>query len=344
MLLFVMAFGGAICFIVALVPGFMTDAMIPKILLMVVGIGVWAAGAVIKRQGLTTNWLFPVFLAADLATPAITSVMATPSAPLASISIFVLPTILAAVYSTARLITVQTFVATCCAGYMLLHTGQPWLLVANVLLCQLFAMSSSALAVLMFRRRLHASLELQRLAALTDPLTGVLNRRGLATALDDLLYQAEVGGQGLAVVMLDVDHFKHVNDSLGHGVGDTVLRSLCEVLRGEIRGCDAVARLGGEEFVVVCVAPSERLSEIAHRLHHRIGEELRHFPVTVSVGGVWTPALPVGLAPVHEQFWHLIDEADELLYTAKRLGRDRVVLPPDHLDVENLNQPAEVPA
>jgi diguanylate cyclase (GGDEF)-like protein len=329
-LFFAMAFGGALCWVVAFIPGFMVAGTGPRALMIGVGTALWISGLAIRRYGLTLAWLFPVCLAADAATPLLTSVITTPNAPLASVSIFVLPTVLAAVYCSARQLAVQLTVATACAVLMLGYAHEPAILILNVLLCQLFANSSVAVGVLLFRRRLHASFEQQRLAALTDPLTGVLNRRGLAASLDGLVRAARSAEQGLAVAMLDVDHFKLVNDSLGHGVGDTVLRSLCQVLRHEIRTGDAIARLGGEEFVVVCVAPREELSEIATRLHARIGEELRHFPVTVSIGGVWT-AIPAYEEDVgQEPFWHLIDEADELLYTAKRLGRDRVVLPPDH--------------
>ncbi len=211
--------------------------------------------------------------------------IATPSASLASISIFVLPTVLSAVYCSAWQLAAQVALANLCAVLMLAYGHEPVILILNVMLCQLFGNSSAALGVLMFRRRLRASFDQQRLAALTDPLTGILNRRGLATSLDGLLRAAREAGQGLAVAMLDVDHFKVINDSQGHGVGDTVLRGTVHVLRHEIRTGDAIARLGGEEFVVVCVAPRDELREIATRLHARIGEELRHFPATVSVGG-----------------------------------------------------------
>ncbi len=159
--------------------------------------------------------------------------------------------------------------------------------------------------------------------ALTDPLTGFYNQRYLTRHLQSLLAAGQPNG--LAVIMLDVDHFKLINDQWGHQVGDSALTMIAETLRGRVRVFDSIARYGGEEFVVVMPGTSE-LDAIsaAERLRGAI-EELRFMPetnlshrLTVSVGvSVCEP----GASTTPER---LIQAADHALYAAKRAGRNRV--------------------
>ncbi len=155
-----------------------------------------------------------------------------------------------------------------------------------------------------------------------DPLTGLGNRRRLERLCAELLPAAARDGSPLAVALLDVDHFKQVNDQLGHGAGDRVLVALARALRDNTRGGDIVARYGGEEFVVVVPGLEPALAaEVVERLRRRLGEQ----DWVTIVGSDCTVTVSAGLAsaPAYE-LPLLLQRADEALYRAKRGGRDRL--------------------
>jgi len=159
--------------------------------------------------------------------------------------------------------------------------------------------------------------------ALTDPLTGFYNQRYLSRHLHSLLEAGQPNG--IAVLMLDVDYFKQINDRWGHQVGDAALVLIAQTLRGRVRVFDSIARYGGEEFVVVMPGTGELDAlSAAERLRGAI-EELRFVPetglshpLTVSVG---ISCCPAGDKTTLER---LIQAADQALYAAKRGGRNRV--------------------
>lgn len=164
--------------------------------------------------------------------------------------------------------------------------------------------------------------ELRRLAT-TDPLTGVANRREFMACAEHELARVRRYGRPLALLMLDVDHFKAINDAFGHAAGDEVLRALAVAARDCLRECDIVGRLGGEEFAVVL--PETQLAEaveVAERLRRRL-VELRvcagggeiHFTASVGVSICRSSDATIE-AP--------LSRADHALYTAKRGGRNRV--------------------
>ncbi|MFM4962221.1 diguanylate cyclase [Aeromonas bivalvium] len=160
----------------------------------------------------------------------------------------------------------------------------------------------------------------QALLALSerDPLTGVLNRRGLFR-----LGERGAPGQMRCVVVLDIDHFKRVNDSYGHGCGDEVIRYVARVLVAEVRKDDLVGRIGGEEFAIIMEGVS---GEMAHSICDRIRRQIETGSrqgacppcegVTVSVGGICAQGEP-GLA-------QLLTRADEAMYRVKATGRNGV--------------------
>ena len=159
-------------------------------------------------------------------------------------------------------------------------------------------------------------------AALTDPLTGVQNRRYFDGALREYLDEFGRVGKPVGLMILDLDHFKSINDTHGHDVGDEVLRQVARCLRDFTRHHDVVARIGGEEFAIV--APNMRLEHLvrfADRLRGAIGELAIvtgncHLKVTVSVGlAAWD---------CKKGAVEFFKEADTRLYEAKRLGRNRV--------------------
>lgn len=158
--------------------------------------------------------------------------------------------------------------------------------------------------------------------ATEDPLTRLLNRRGLEDALYVSLAQASRKGSPTAAIMLDIDHFKQINDSFGHELGDHVLQEIAGILGRLSRSSDVVARTGGEEFLVVL--PETELSAartLAERVRLTIGErpllvDGQRIPVTVSLG----VAAAVGEVDLDQ----LSQDADRAMYLAKRAGRNRV--------------------
>ena len=164
-----------------------------------------------------------------------------------------------------------------------------------------------------------------RQAALTDHLTGLPNRRAFESKVNADVRHGEISKGTAALAVFDIDHFKRVNDTYGHEMGDAVLRHVAQTLTRSLRKSDFVARLGGEEFVAVLHdVDGEGFNHIADRIRlavERTPFELdgRTIPVTVSVG----------LAPLPDQypcFTRLFADADNALYQAKGEGRNRVVL------------------
>ena len=160
------------------------------------------------------------------------------------------------------------------------------------------------------------NLELQQLAT-TDQLTGLKNRRYLEARLNDFLSQAN-DGRKLAVLILDIDHFKQVNDTYGHQIGDAVLQELAVRLEAEVGSDDIVVRLGGEEFVVVMpdAAVEAGLAMGNVLCTHMASAAWQHVPVTVSICvAAYVPG---------DQLESLLSRADGFLYKAKANGRNCV--------------------
>lgn len=171
-------------------------------------------------------------------------------------------------------------------------------------------------------------LEIARLSRLSrvDGLTGALNRRGLDDAIPEVAAPEpeDRPGQPLSVVMVDVDHFKRVNDQYGHAVGDEVLRAVARRLGGVLRASDAVVRYGGEEFVLLLPGINlQSAARVAERGRKVVAESPVHaaslsIAVTISCGVA--ERLP------GEARAALMDRADAAMYAAKRAGRNRVEL------------------
>jgi len=167
----------------------------------------------------------------------------------------------------------------------------------------------------------------RRLAAL-DELTGVANRRSIIAALDRDVGRAIRTREPLAVMMVDIDFFKHVNDTHGHLAGDRVLRNVADVIRSRIRAQDIVGRYGGEEFLVVLVDTSAQgARRLAEQLREAVQAASCHWgthrlAVTVSIG-VFGGRLEPG-----DSWDQLIHAADSALYRAKQGGRNRVEMAP----------------
>jgi len=165
---------------------------------------------------------------------------------------------------------------------------------------------------------MNAEVEVRQDAAL-DPLTGLSNRKALRMRFDELHRQAELEGSAIGVVVLDIDHFKAVNDTYGHERGDAVLQAVAFEMRKALREGELVYRLGGEEFLVLLRGDEALASEsIAERLRGAIAAAR---PTGLAI----TASLGVSVTTDGLEYATLFAQADAALYEAKRLGRNRVV-------------------
>lgn len=163
--------------------------------------------------------------------------------------------------------------------------------------------------------------------AITDPLTGVLNRKGFLEHGQRLLDRQQPGDLPMAVLMMDLDHFKQINDRHGHAAGDAVLRHFARLLRAQLRPSDCTGRLGGEEFAALLPGVSEATAmRIAERLRAQLQQQaiasdagVLHASVSIGVQLSTQPALPLET---------LLQAADRALYQAKENGRNQVVAAP----------------
>ena len=160
-----------------------------------------------------------------------------------------------------------------------------------------------------------------------DSLTGILNRRGMQTLLESEWQRSQRYGTPFAVISLDVDHFKRVNDTHGHEAGDNVLVTVASLLAKEVRDTDRVARMGGEEFLVLL--PACRAEVEGQLLAQRLRNLLARTAVTLERGGPLHVTASWGVAGTagHDtSLEELLRRADAALYQGKRQGRDCVVL------------------
>jgi len=214
------------------------------------------------------------------------------------------------IVTSARLLVTRA-----AADEALFYYGLPGSMVASAIL------TSLGVADRLYQQR-HALTEAERRAK-TDPLTGVLNRRSLLEQLDAVCRTARADNLPVAVLFMDLDFFKSINDSYGHAAGDACLAAVIRPIQAELRHSDIIGRYGGEEFVVVLSgADTAAAQPIAERIRERVSEmriEGHGAPIqfTCSIGvassdslGVWGQAL--------------IAQADAAVYAAKRMGRNRV--------------------
>lgn len=196
-----------------------------------------------------------------------------------------------------------------------------------------------------FQDRLRNNYESSLTLALNDALTNVFNRRYLMQYLDTILVKNRDINKSLGILTLDIDHFKKINDTYGHGVGDETLKIFAARIRGCLRDSDTVARMGGEEFVVVLPDTafemasiiSERLRKVIANTTFAVSAPEGQISVTVSIGGAMVPPVPVVNV---EQALKLSDDA---LYDAKHNGRNRVYFAEHGMIEQKPDEPKPAP-
>ena len=211
-----------------------------------------------------------------------------------------------------------------------LQAGADDYLTKPVIEPELIARLNTGKRIVTLERSLRAANEENRRLSITDSLTGAFNRRHLMEQLPREIDRAARYGRQLSVLMCDVDHFKKINDTHGHLIGDEVLKWFVATLQGTVRTTDWVARYGGEEFVVVlpettavnAVTAAEHLrAEVAAR---PFVTSTASFPVTASFGASgWGATIPQG-----STLDVLMAKCDAGVYASKAAGRNRVTLEP----------------
>ncbi|MDH3453049.1 MAG: GGDEF domain-containing protein [Gammaproteobacteria bacterium] len=173
-------------------------------------------------------------------------------------------------------------------------------------------------------KALRAQLQSARRKAVTDALTGLLNRQGFDKAVQEISEEAEAEHAN-CLVMLDIDNFKNVNDTYGHLFGDRIIKTVAEVLRKTIKGKDAAARFGGDEFVILLPdTPLAGALSVAESIRKAIDRaRIRRSDSGETIGNL---ALSAGVAQMRdgESIQELLERADQALYQSKQNGRNRV--------------------
>ena len=176
--------------------------------------------------------------------------------------------------------------------------------------------------------------------AIRDPLTGLFNRRYMLEALDQSHSRAERTQTEIAIMMIDLDHFKLFNDNFGHDAGDHVLKAVSQVLKDSLRQEDIACRYGGEEFCIVCPSTNEQQ---ALQIAKRIGKGISALELNMNQLSLGTVTTSIGIAlyPNHaDNMEDTIKAADEALYVAKQNGRDRAEVAQAMFTEKTKEQPA----
>lgn len=195
-----------------------------------------------------------------------------------------------------------------------------------VVVLSAYRLSSWRERVAIQRRELRAALEQVQKLAVRDVLTGLHNRRFMQDKLDQCVKRFDRYGERFAVALVDLDHFKQINDQHGHKVGDEALQAFAAAATQVLRETDTVGRWGGEEFLVVLPNATGHKAEVAMR---RLREALSHTAVSASAPGLrvrFSSGIAVHDAPGNVM--QILERADKALYQAKRDGRDRDTLAP----------------
>ena len=190
---------------------------------------------------------------------------------------------------------------------------------------------------------LQDELRVAREEAMIDPLTGILNRRGLSAKINDLLREGKFFGTSCALLMVDIDHFKKINDSYGHIIGDKAIVAVSKVLRGSVGENVAVGRVGGEEFAVFSpkTSPEEGVA-LGERLRQNIMKIEITNPSTRQKISTMTVSIGIDSAPFSGEWEGMFERADKALYASKYSGRNKVTRwTPETSDIKHSKNPSK---
>jgi diguanylate cyclase (GGDEF)-like protein len=231
------------------------------------------------------------------------------------------PVLLAAVFAErARLLAVQPVVSVALLVFVARHASQASNPGMDVCVGG-FSLVAVAGAVRLLRELAIRALRTAKEREITDPLTGLINRRGLER-LGSVHWRARARERlPIAVLVIDVDHFKRVNDTQGHGAGDEILRRLAAEITAMIRADDLAVRLGGEEFLVLSSTALGTGEILAERIRTTVEREVPGITVSIGVH----ESLPGLDDLLPAAIWTSVDAADHYLYQAKESGRNRVM-------------------
>jgi diguanylate cyclase len=175
--------------------------------------------------------------------------------------------------------------------------------------------------------KLHKELQSARGEALIDPLTGIMNRRGFEAAAKKTFDDQAALAKGVCLLMVDIDHFKKINDTYGHLFGDKIIRVIAETLKSKVRGQDSVARLGGEEFAVLLtetdVAGARIVAEHVRQSIER--GKVRRLDTQDHISGI-TISVGVSSYTKGRNIVDMLDQSDKALYMSKEQGRNRTTV------------------
>lgn len=189
---------------------------------------------------------------------------------------------------------------------------------------ELIARVASGMRILRLEEELMQARVQMEALAMHDGLTGLLNRRAIEEYAEAEFNMADRKKQAMSVILLDIDHFKNVNDRFGHKFGDVVLRQVAQTLKEDLRNYDRVGRWGGEEFLLIL--PDTELKD-AVTVAERLRSKIAVVQITLENGETFSIRISLGTACTSGQFQSLaklIDAADQALYQAKQSGRNRV--------------------
>ena len=321
-LMYAFAAGGAIalCSLAVASPQHMARAAATAVL-------AWGAAALLLgAYAETPAWAFPPLIALGSGL-VLWQVAAGSAGAAACAALLVLPIAYSAHFLDKLEAATETLLAV--GGYVLAATLGPRLGHGEILITAAALLAAGAL-VGMQRANVNRLIARLSNAAVTDALTGLLNRRGFQDLFETELERSHRSGQPLSLLVGDLDNFKQLNDSFGHGAGDRALEGLSLILQTAARRIDTAARIGGEEFAVVLPDSDHHAAYIlAERMRREVRETFLYepFELTISLG--------VATFPTHGLTAEsLIAQADEALYAAKALGRDRTVVFSDDIGRE----------
>lgn len=237
------------------------------------------------------------------------------------------PVVLAAAVLNSRLTAVLylvTAVLTVLGVLSLGDNNSVYVAVAAVLLCWT-ALATTVVVVLKYQ--LSTALARAQKLSLVDPLTGLTNRRGLVRRFPAFVNRALRSGGYVAILLADIDHFKRINDELGHARGDEVLIAVAAAIARACRDDDLVVRMGGEELAVIAVIESrEEADRIGERLRVSVERQRMPFPASVTVSIGVHVARPQPGVDRRAQLEAMLDQADVQMYRAKAAGRNQVAV------------------